>query len=254
MYDLRGRAALVTGSTQGIGFGIARELARAGSRLVVTGRDRDKAAKAVRELERLGGEALALTLDVTDPDSVANCVAAAIERFSRIDILVNNAGVFQSRLGLELDDEDFNRCLDVNLTGAWRMVRAMVPHFRAQGGGRIINIASMGGRRGVDIAPAYCASKAALINLTQSLAVALGADRINVNAVCPAAVATAMQDEIEALRRVAGNHASGPPPSRALPGSLTAADVGRAVAFLASDYAGAITGQALNVDLGTVMS
>jgi NAD(P)-dependent dehydrogenase (short-subunit alcohol dehydrogenase family) len=254
MLDLRGRVALVTGSTRGIGFGIARELARAGGRVVVTGRERDRAGHAAREIEQLGNEALGLTLDVTDCDSVNKCVAAAIEHFSRIDILVNNAAVFQSRLGLDLDDLGFNRCLDVNITGAWRMVRAIVPHFRDECGGRIVNIASMGGRKGVALAPAYCASKAALINLTQSLAVSLGPYNINVNTVCPAAVPTAMQDEIEALRRAAAAEPLGPPPTRAMAGCLTATDIGRAVAFLASDYASAITGQALNVDLGTVMS
>jgi NAD(P)-dependent dehydrogenase (short-subunit alcohol dehydrogenase family) len=192
-------------------------------------------------------------LDVGSVESIECCVAVAIERFRRIDILVNNAGIFQSRLGLDLRDDEFSHCMDINVTGMWRMVRALVPHFRAQGGGRIINIASVGGRRGVGFAPAYCASKAAVINLTQSLALALGADNINVNTVCPGAVATAMQDEIKAALTAQSGTSCGKL-EVPLAGALTATDIGHAVAFFASDYARNITGQALNVDRGEVMS
>jgi NAD(P)-dependent dehydrogenase (short-subunit alcohol dehydrogenase family) len=205
---------------------------------------------AVQEIESTGRRAVALPLNVANSDSVQRCVATALEHFPRIDVLVNNAGIFQSRLGLAVDDEEFSRCLDINLTGAWRMACALIPHFRAHGAGRIVNIASVGGRRGVDFAPAYCASKAAMINLTQSLAAALGPDNINVNAICPGAVGTAMQDQIKALRSVPGAAGGAAAAVRTLTNLLTAADIGRAVAFFASAYSSAITGQALNVDCG----
>lgn len=250
--DLRQSAAIVTGGARGIGRGIALELARAGASVVVADRDQADADIVVDEIRASGREAMALTLDVADVLSVERCVANAIQRFGRIDALVNNAGIFQNELGLDLDDAGFNHCLDVNLTGMWRMARAMVPHFRACGGGKIINIASAGGRLGVGFAPAYCASKAGVINLTQSLAIALGADNVNVNTVCPGAIATTMQEEIQRLReRCGGGTPKRTPP---LAGPLTASDIGHAVVFLASDSAKNITGQALNVDCGYHMS
>jgi NAD(P)-dependent dehydrogenase (short-subunit alcohol dehydrogenase family) len=250
-HDLKQKTALVTGGARGIGRGIALELAKAGAAVVIADLDRQKIDAVVDEIRALGMEAMALQLDVTDNAAVEAGVRQAIERFSHIDILVNNAGVFQSRLGFEQEDQDFNRCLDINLTGMWRMARALAPHFKAQGAGKIINIASVGGRLGVDFAPAYCASKAGVINLTQSLAAALAADNINVNTVCPGAVSTAMQDEIKALRDAVAREDNRAPP---LTGPLTEQDIGHAVVFFASDYARTITGQALNVDCGYLMN
>jgi NAD(P)-dependent dehydrogenase (short-subunit alcohol dehydrogenase family) len=167
---------------------------------------------------------------------------------------LGNAGVFQKQLGLELDPENFNRCLDINLTGIWRMVRAVIPRFKAQGGGSVINIASVGGRQGVSFAPPYCASKAEVINLTQSLAMALGGDNIKVNTVCPGSIATGMQQDIKALKARLGEESDKKSPAPPLAGPLTVEDVGHAVVFFASDYASRITGQALNVDCGYSMS
>lgn len=252
-FGLEGKVALVTGGARGIGAGIAVELARVGVSVVVADLDIKRTSVIVEAVRNLGTEAVGLELDVSSRESVQRCVAQAIERFTRIDILVNNAGIFQKHLGFEQDEVDFNHCLDINLTGVWRMVRAIVPHFQVRGAGRIINISSEGGRRGVGFAPGYCASKAAVINLTQSLALALGADRINVNAVCPGAVPTSMQDEIKgALGPAATARPSDLVP--ALPGPLTAEDIGRAVVFFASGYARNITGQALNVDCGRWMN
>lgn len=256
MYNLAGRVALVTGGALGIGFGIARELAEAGSRVIIADRNLEKASAAAAHInrkERAIEAAIALRLDVSDKQSIKQCTERAIGYFSHIDILVNNAGIFQNRLGLELEDEEFNRCLDVNLTGIWRMVQALVPLFRTQGGGSIINIASVGGRKGVDFASAYCASKAGVISLTQSLAATLGPDKINVNTICPGSISTAMQDEIKALRNqgVSNNRT---PPVLPLAGPLTVEDIGYAVVFLASRYAKNITGQALNVDCGYMMN
>lgn len=250
---LNGKVAIVTGAARGIGRGIALQLARAGVSVCVADLNSASAKHVVDEIGELKRDAIALELDVTHVESVERCVAQAIERFRHVDILVNNAGVFQRRLGLELNEDGFSECMDVNVTGMWRMVRALVPHLRAQAGGRIINIASVGGRRGVGFAPAYCASKAAVINLTQSLALALSSDNITVNTVCPGAVATAMQEEIKAALR--GQSASQcnelPAP---LAGPLTADDIGHAVVFFASDCARNITGQALNVDRGELMN
>ena len=244
---------MVTGGTRGIGRGIAHELARAGSRVAITGRDLSSARAVAEEVNTQGGDAIGLAVDVTQDSSVRDCVSEAVRIFSGVDILINNAGVFQRRLGLDLSSDDFNACLDVNLTGMWRMTQALVPYFRRQGGGRVVNVASTGARRGVDFAPAYCASKAGVISLTQSLASALGPYNINVNAVCPGAIETALREEIRQLGANLATLAGGGA-AYALSNTLSVVDVGHAVVFLASDYSRSITGQALNVDRGFMMS
>lgn len=249
---MTGQTALVTGGALGIGRGIATVLARAGARVIVADRDLARAQVTAQGINAGGGQSLALPLDVADEASANRCIVEAIGHFGGIDALVNNAGLFQSALGLEQDADDFNHGLDVNVTGIWRMVRAIAPHFESRGGGRIINISSVGGRKGVGFAPGYCASKAAVINLSQSLAALLGPRGINVNTVCPGAVSTAMQDSIHRLRGTQGTH----PGEDSLPlaGPLTAEDIGYAVVFFASAQSRHVTGQALNVDCGYSMN
>lgn len=251
MSDLSGYVALITGGAQGIGRGIALEMARAGSRVVIANRNLEKANTTADDMRKMGHEVIASYLDVTNEESVQSCVQGAIERFSRIDVLVNNAGVHCEKIGQLSTIEHFTRCFDVNLYGVWRMTMALLPHFRAQRGGRIVNIASINGRRPWVDTPAYSASKAALINLTQSLATTLGADNINVNAVCPGGVMTAMADFFKADRPDIQDRILS---QRALKRDLLPEDIGRAVVFFASFHARNITGQSLNVDGGTVMS
>jgi NAD(P)-dependent dehydrogenase (short-subunit alcohol dehydrogenase family) len=254
--SLNGANALVSGSGSGIGRGIALELARAGAVVAIADMDLSKADAVAQELSTVGGKAISVHLDVTRETSVHRCVEDVIRRLDHVDILVNNAGIFQRCLGLEIEEEDFSRCLDVNLTGIWRLTKQLVPHFRSQGAGKVVNISSTGGRRGIDFAPAYCASKAGVISLTQSLASALGSDGINVNAICPGSISTAMRDEIVALGASVSKASAGGAggAAYALPGTLTVEDIGRAVVFFCSDYARNITGQALNVDRGFHMN
>jgi len=251
--SLDGATAIVTGGGSGIGHGIAIELARAGATVAIADLDLPKAELVAHEINTQQAGAIAVHLDVAKRDSVMTCVDEVLRRFSRVDILVNNAGIFQRRLGLDLEDEDFSACLEVNLIGIWRMTKALVPNFKARGAGKVVNISSTGGRRGIDFAPAYCAAKAGVISLTQSLAMALGPDRVNVNAVCPGSIATPMRDQIKALGATIAS-GSGGGPTYALPGTLTASDIGRAVVFLSSDFARNITGQSLNVDRGYLMN
>lgn len=251
MYDLSGQAALVTGAAQGLGFGVALELARAGSRVVIADRDEQRARDAAENLRVGGHDAIALAMDVSDEASIREGVRMAIDHFSSIRILVNNAGIHCERIGQPSTAEHFNRCIEVNLVGVWRVTQALVPSLRAQRGGRIVNIASINGRKPWVDTPAYSASKAAVINLTQSLANQLGRDEITVNAVCPGGVMTAMADTFKSdrpdlLERIID--------SRVLKRPLTPEDIGRAVLFFASPQARNITGQSLNVDGGTVMS
>jgi NAD(P)-dependent dehydrogenase (short-subunit alcohol dehydrogenase family) len=248
---LQGQAALVTGAAQGIGQAIALQLARAGCSVVIADRDLAQAQAVTEEMQAAGHTVMALLVDVTDTASVEECVRGAIARFGRIDILVNNAGVHCERIGETSTVEQFNRCLDVNLLGVWRVTQSLVPHFKAHQAGKIVNVASINGRKPWADTPGYSASKAGVINLTQCLAMQLGADNINVNAVCPGGVMTAMADAFTDDRAVMENEII---QSRLLKRPLLPEDIADAVVFLASPQSRAITGQALNVDGGTVLS
>ena len=184
-FDLRDRVAIVTGGNGGIGLGMARGLARAGARVVVAARNRDKSAGAVRELQTLGSDALALTVDVTDEPSVDAMVAEAALRCGRIDILVNNAGINIRKPAHELPLEEWQQVIDTNLTSAFVCSKAVHPQMKRAGGGKIINIGSMLSIFGASFAPAYGASKGGIVQLTRSLAVGWAPDNIQVNAVLP---------------------------------------------------------------------
>jgi NAD(P)-dependent dehydrogenase (short-subunit alcohol dehydrogenase family) len=184
-------------------------------------------------------------------------VQKVADSFGAVDILVNNAGVLGEHGGRDGTLEDWDRAYEVNLKSIWIMSRAVVPLFKAQGSGRIVNVASIAGRHGGGIHPHYSASKAGVINLTQSLAIELGPRNINVNAVCPGLVRTDMWRKLEgmvsALRR--GETGEGflePLIATQMPlrREQTPEDIGNAVAFLASEEARNITGQSLNVDGG----
>jgi len=243
--------ALVTGGAQGIGRGIVIELVRAGARVVIADLHLPNAQAAAAEMRSSGHEVIALRVDVTDEAAVTECVEQAIKSFGRIDILVNNAGIHCERPGEPSTVEQFNRCLDVNLLGVWRMTQALLPHFRRQRNGKIVNIASINGRKPWVDTPGYSASKAAVINLTQALAMKLGSDNINVNAVCPGGVMTPMADAFTHDRKALEDELI---QSRLLKRPLLPEDIGHAVVFLASPQARSITGQAINVDGGAVLS
>jgi 2-deoxy-D-gluconate 3-dehydrogenase len=185
MLDLKGRVAIVTGGNGGIGLGMAKGLAKAGARVVVAARNRDKSAAAVRELEALGSDALAVTVDVTDERAVDALMADTLRQCERVDILVNNAGINIRKPAHELAVQEWQQVIDTNLTSAFVCSRAAYPHMKRGGGGKIINIGSMLSIFGASFAPAYGASKGGIVQLTKSLAVAWAADNIQVNAVLP---------------------------------------------------------------------
>ncbi len=267
MINLSNQTAIVTGASQGLGRGIALELANAGANLVVTHldtpADNENAQKVVTEINRLNTAAIAIPLDVTDQTSVEACVREARKHFDRIDILVNNAGVVQKGSGITGTGlEDFALCFKVNVEGLWRISQAVIPLFKTQQSGSIINIASIAGRGGTPDIPAYSASKAAVINLTQSMARGLGVDNIRVNTVCPGIIWTPMWEEVESMfsqtndpdvirQQVAFSKAQD---NTVLGRPQTPEDIAQAVVFLCSDSANNITGQALNVDGGIVMN
>lgn len=199
MIELQQKTAIVTGGGRGIGRGIALVLARAGADLVIADLDLESAEHTAKEVAELGREVLVVHTDVTDVASARIAVKRALTRFGGIDILVNNAGVVQDGVGRGTSEDDFERCSRVNVGGIWNMSGAVIPHFRERETGKIVNIASIAGRRGGGGLPAYEASKAGAISLTQSLAASLGPHNINVNAICPGLLWTEMWRKLEGM-------------------------------------------------------
>ncbi len=192
---LRGTTAVITGATSGIGRETALEFAGTGARLVVAGRRMDRLQELVREIESGGGEALAVQADVADQAQVENLIARAIERFRRVDVLVNNAGVAIAGRFDEISLDDFRRLMDVNFWGAVYACRALVPIMRRQrGGGVIINVSSIFGKRGVPFETAYCASKFALAGFSEALRAEVMSEGVDVCTIYPGAVKTEIFD------------------------------------------------------------
>ena len=269
---LLGKVAIVTGSGQGIGKAVALRLAGEGADIVVAEINRAGAEQTAREVEALGRRARAKPVDVAKTAEIESLVDHAVAEFDHIDILVNVAGIAQTMPFLELTEEDWDRVLDVNLKGTVfctqavgrQMIRQMPQEIIAQGRadrsyGRIVNFSSISGRRGRSLQMAYAASKAGIISVTQSAALAFSPYNINVNAICPGVIPTPMWEQIDRDRGRLTNARPGEamrtfiekvPLMRA----GTPEDVAGAVAFLCSPDSDYITGQTLNVDGGFEMN
>ena len=185
MFDLRGKAAIVTGGNGGIGLGIAEGLARAGADIVVAARNERKTESAVELLSGLSVRALGVATDVSDESSVAAMMETAMRELGRIDILVNNAGTGIRKPPQEYTLEEWNRVININLTGVFLCSREVYPHMAAAGGGKIINIGSMTSIFGSALVASYSSSKGGVVQLTKSLAGAWAKDNIQVNAILP---------------------------------------------------------------------
>ena len=185
LFDLSGRVALITGGNGGIGLGMAKGLAAAGAKVVIAARDAKKSETAVAELVATGAEAAAVSVDVADEASCQAMVRAAVERFGRLDILINNAGINIRKLPEDYTLAEWNNVMTINLTGAFTCSQAAYPEMCRAGGGKIINIGSMTSIFGIPFAPAYTASKGAIVQLSKSLAIAWAKDNVQVNAVLP---------------------------------------------------------------------
>jgi 2-deoxy-D-gluconate 3-dehydrogenase len=247
MFDLKSKVAIVTGGNGGIGLGMARGLARAGATVVVAARDAGKSAEAVRELRTLGSDAFAVEVDVSDEASVAAMVAATVERYDRLDILINNAGMSIRKPVQDLALDEWHQVIDTNLSAAFLSARAAHPHMKKAGGGKVINIGSMLSIFGASFAPAYGASKGGVVQLTKSLAVGWAPDNIQVNAVLPGWIDTALTQD--ARQQLQGLHdrvvARTPAGKWGHPDDLAGVAV-----FLASAASDFITGVAIAVDGG----
>jgi len=242
--------ALVTGGSRGIGRAAAKLLAAAGARVAVNyDRRRDAADSAAAEIRSAGGEAQALRADVAEPDQARRLVSDTVALWGRLDILVNNAGIWPENPAGSMDVETWDRTFAVNTRGAFLVTDAAVPHLE-KARGSIVFVSSTAGQRGEARHSAYAASKGALISYTKSLASELGPRGIRVNCVAPGWVETDMSAETLADPAARRQIESLIPLGRV----ATAEEVGGAILFLASDLAGHVHGEILNVNGGSVLA
>src|SRR3984885_9545879 len=192
LFDLRGKVAVVTGGNGGIGLGMARGLAEAGADIAVVGRNEAKSLAAAAELSQHGVKAIAVTTDVTDQAAVAAMVARTLRELGRIDILVNNAGINIRKAPHALDPAEWDSVIRTNLTSAFLCSQAVYPALKNAGRGKIINIGSMMSIFGASFTPAYAASKGGVVQLTKATAISWAPDNIQVNAILPGWIDTAL--------------------------------------------------------------
>ncbi len=257
MTRLNGKTAIITGAARGIGLAFAEAYVREGAQVALADID---IARARAEAQRLGDAAFAVDMDVTRQDSIDGAVSQTVAHFGQIDILINNAAIFTAAPIAEITRDDYARCFEINVTGTLFTLQAVAKHMIARGqGGKIINMASQAGRRGEALVAVYCASKAAIISLTQSAGLNLIQHGINVNAISPGVVDGEHWDGVDAFfakyegkkpgqkKREVG---AGVPFGR----MGVASDLTGMAVFLASSDADYIVAQTYNVDGGQWMS
>ena len=248
-FQLRGRVALISGASRGIGRAVAKRMAELGVHLVVNYRSHNEAAtEVVAYAEAQGVKAFAVPADVSEVWQAKRLVADALQRFQRLDFLICNAGIWEGAPVEEIPEAMWDKTMQVNLRGTWALCQAAVPAMKQQRFGRIVIVSSTAGQRGEANYSNYAASKGAQIAFTKSLASELGQFGINVNAVAPGWVDT---DMTSAALAGADRDAI----ARSIPvGAIaTADDIARPIIFLCSDWARHITGEILNVNGGSVL-
>ena len=243
---LKGKTAIITGSGRGIGRAIALAMAEQGANIVVNDVNMESAGEVVAEIEAMGRQAIAVKADVTSEDQIKAMIETCINRFGKLDILVNNAGIIQTVPVTEIDGKDWDRVMEVNLKGVFLCCKAALAPMKAQHGGKIINIASVAGKRGGGLLgnSCYSASKGGVIAFTKSLARESGPFGINVNAITPAFTDTEMTrsiapDKKEFIIKMLPLGRVGQP-----------SDIAGAVCFLASSMSDYMTGEIMDVDGG----
>lgn len=251
---LQGKVAIITGANSGIGRATARLFGREGAKVVCCDLQEDTTPRIDKLIEQDGGRAAFLQVDVTRQESCDRMVSTALEKFGDLDILYNNAGAGIRKLIHELTDDEWNFVVNLNLNALFRGVRAVIPHFLKKGRGNIVNTASTFGLLASEQYPGYCATKAAIINLTRQMALDYGPKGIRVNCVCPGAIETPRfrgfpprptlpQATEEQRKRMAESN-------RAMLRMGRPEEIAYGVLFLVSDEASFVTGHALVIDGG----
>lgn len=238
---LEGHTALITGASQGIGHAIALAFAREGANIVVTARSEDRLRALAHEAEALGVEALVAPADIGIESEINGVADSAISKFGGVDILVNNAAIIHPRISVsEFDPQLFRDVLNVNLTGTFLITKALLPGMTERGYGKIINISSIGGRKGAAGRSAYRITKTGMISFTESLAAEVKQHGIDVNAICPGGVDT------EGYRDAFNSAGKDDNPKLMDPD-----EIAQVAVFLASDASSAVTGAAIDAFGGT---
>lgn len=245
---LKDRVALITGASQGIGRATALLFAERGARVVLAARSADKLAAVEAEIRQAGGQALAVTLDVSDEEQVKSGIKQALEHFGHIDILVNNAAITRDQLQIRMKRADWEAVLATNLTGAHLCIQRVLPGMLRQRYGRIINVTSVVAQTGSPGQANYVASKAGLIGLTKALAVEVASRKITVNAIAPGFIISPMTDGLPEKNKQALI-------ARIPLGRMgTDREVAYGIAFLASDQASYVTGHVLGINGGLYLA
>ena len=247
--DLSGKSALITGASSGLGRHFAEALSAAGAKVALAARRRDLVGAVSQAIKQGGGTAVAVQMDVTERASVEDAVGEAAAALGSLDILVNNAGVTANKSFLDMTREEWDRVIDTNLTGAFSVAQAAARRMQEQGGGAIVNIASILGLRVAGHVPAYVASKAGVVQLTKAMALELARHNIRVNALCPGYMETDLNREFFASEAGQGLIRRIPQRRLGRPEELDGA-----LLLLCSDAGSYITGATLVVDGGHLVS
>ena len=244
---LKDKVAIITGATSGIGRAIALEFVRQGAKVTLTGRNAARLAEAEKEVKAIGGVCLSVQTDILQLADIDKAVEETVEKFGRLDVLVNAAGLFETCDFLETSEELFDRAMDINLKGLFFMTQRAAKEMKQQGRGKVINFSSIGGGAvGFPTGSAYCATKGAIVALTQTLGVELAPYKINVNAICPGNVHSPMNEHLFASEEYTKAMLDLTPWGRI--GETS--DITPAVVYLASDDSNYVTGQKLIIDGG----
>jgi NAD(P)-dependent dehydrogenase (short-subunit alcohol dehydrogenase family) len=249
---LKGKTALITGGTSGIGSATAIRFAKEGAAVAITGRNPGRGEGVVAEIMAIGGEAIFIRSDVRLAADCRNAVEQTLGRFGQIDILFNNAGVFHPRTVPECTEEEWDETIDSSLKGAFLMSKYTLPSMIERGKGSIIHTSSGWGILGGSGAASYCAAKGGLIVMAKAMAIDHGPQGIRVNCVCPGDVLTPMLHDDAAKRGMSWEDYAAGAADRPLGRIGTVDEIADAVLFLASDESSFVTGEALVVDGGGV--